>query len=562
MKETIQRISLVLFGIIIFLIVSEFVLQFCGLIAVSSQNHLQCISKKQKKTFNILCLGESTTAMGGKDSYPSQLQEILNQRAVGVKFRVINLGRGGVSTSNIIKLVENLPQGIVPDIVLTMMGINDHIEYMPYQRFQSENEGSFWMRSKVFKLANLLWLKIAVRLDNESIRSGGVNSRSKKEALSVNDYQVYLTSGYKYHEEGKEIPAEEDFRAALKLNPAADEAYVGLGWSLRSRRKIPESKQSFLEAIRINPMNFNAYRGLGWCYMDQVNYAQAEEAFKKAIEIKPLDSEAFRALGCAYKEETKYSLAEEAFNKAIQLNPKDDRAYLDLGWCYRDQGKSEQSIDFFKKAIELNPQNDNAYSGMGWSYKDLRKFAEYESAFKKSLELKPKKNWTYLEIGYQLWSSGNYAEAEKIIKQAIEIDPFSDFSYGALATLYQEMRRHDLAENCYDQADHIRAGYFNPITTNNYLKLKEILDKRGIKWICVQYPVRGLEPIKKIFAGKSENIIFVDNSRIFRDAIKASSYRDYFTDMFGGDFGHCTPRGNKLLAENIADTVLKEYFNK
>jgi hypothetical protein len=32
--------------------------------------------------------------------------------------------------------------------------------------------------------------------------------------------------------------------------------------------------------------------------------------------------------------------------------------------------------------------------------------------------------------------------------------------------------------------------------------------------------------------------------------------------MFGGDFGHCTDRGNRLLAENIADTIVKEAFHK
>jgi len=32
--------------------------------------------------------------------------------------------------------------------------------------------------------------------------------------------------------------------------------------------------------------------------------------------------------------------------------------------------------------------------------------------------------------------------------------------------------------------------------------------------------------------------------------------------MFGGDFGHCTPKGNRLLATNIADVILKEVFHK
>jgi hypothetical protein len=54
----------------------------------------------------------------------------------------------------------------------------------------------------------------------------------------------------------------------------------------------------------------------------------------------------------------------------------------------------------------------------------------------------------------------------------------------------------------------------------------------------------------------------VDNEKIFRDAVKKDKSSIYFNDMFGGDFGHCTDKGNRLLAENIANAILKEVFNR
>jgi hypothetical protein len=71
--------------------------------------------------------------------------------------------------------------------------------------------------------------------------------------------------------------------------------------------------------------------------------------------------------------------------------------------------------------------------------------------------------------------------------------------------------------------------------------------------------VRSLEPLKKIFEGQS-GIILVDNENIFIKAIQKDGYSAYFTDAFGGDFGHCTEKGNKLLAENIANAILKKLF--
>ena len=77
----------------------------------------------------------------------------------------------------------------------------------------------------------------------------------------------------------------------------------------------------------------------------------------------------------------------------------------------------------------------------------------------------------------------------------------------------------------------------------------------------MQYPVRSVEPLKKMF-DYSGSIIFIDNGQVFKDTLKKANYKEYFTDMFGGDFGHCTTKGNRLLAENIANVILKEVFKK
>jgi ABC-type antimicrobial peptide transport system permease subunit len=74
--------------------------------------------------------------------------------------------------------------------------------------------------------------------------------------------------------------------------------------------------------------------------------------------------------------------------------------------------------------------------------------------------------------------------------------------------------------------------------------------------------MRSPEPLKKIFQGNEEGIIFVDNEKIFREALRKTGYKEYFTDLFAGDFGHCTNKGKRLLAENIADVILRECFNR
>jgi hypothetical protein len=74
--------------------------------------------------------------------------------------------------------------------------------------------------------------------------------------------------------------------------------------------------------------------------------------------------------------------------------------------------------------------------------------------------------------------------------------------------------------------------------------------------------MRSLDPLKRIFAGDASGIIFVDNEAGFKEAVRKEGYSVYFRDIFGGDFGHCTKKGNWLLAENIANAILKDYLKQ
>ncbi|MBU3912015.1 MAG: tetratricopeptide repeat protein [Candidatus Omnitrophica bacterium] len=248
-------------------------------------------------------------------------------------------------------------------------------------------------------------------------------------------------------------------------------------------------------------------------------------------------------------------------NNAVKLDPQDDLAYVRLGRVYKGQMKYPEAELAFKKAIELNPKNDSAYVELGWLYKDRRRLSDAEQAFKKAIELNPENYSAYIGLGQFYRDQGKIMESEQAFKKAIENSKEDERVYGGLATLYGEMGKDELSKAYAEKADKLRDKFYNPVTVNNYHKLKQILDKRKIKLVCVQYPMRSIQPLKNIFKD-DENIIFVDNERIFKDAVRKDRYDEYFRDIFGGDFGHCTHKGNRLLAQNIANAILKEIFSK
>ncbi len=426
-----QKIILIILGLFLTIVILELGLRLAGfgLYALQEYGNTQAI--KQKSVYRIMCLGESTTfcgaseycyCCGNKYSYPYQLNEILNQKGLGVKFNVINKGLPSINTSYILTHLEENLDLYKPDMVITMMGINDGDNYIFFQKERTLKAVLLFRSLKIYKLAELILVHLIAR---------------------VTDRESYNTR------------KNQQFQEQVELSQQRSEA-----------RKI------------------------------NAEYLSAE-------------------------------LREKAFRKRIEMNPGNDSAYDDLAWVYQGQNRFSEAAALFKKAVEINPRNICAYAMLGGYYED----------------------------------QGEYALAENMFKKGIEINPESDILYAALEILYRKIGKYKLAEEFHRKLNGLRLKMCNPITLKNYLHIKKILDDKGVKLICAQYPMRSIEPLKKIFKD-DKGVIFVDNENTFYNVIEKENYRDYFVDMFAGDFGHCTQKGNRLLAENIATVVLKEVFGR
>jgi len=100
----------------------------------------------------------------------------------------------------------------------------------------------------------------------------------------------------------------------------------------------------------------------------------------------------------------------------------------------------------------------------------------------------------------------------------------------------------------------------------NYI---EILNKiynysETTKVMPMQYPTLHVEKLKEdLSCSKHYNkLMFIGNDTNFKEALKNHKTEDIFKDMFGGSFGHCTELGNTIIAENVAEIILKLYDNQ
>ncbi|MDD5561005.1 MAG: tetratricopeptide repeat protein [Candidatus Omnitrophica bacterium] len=540
-----NKLILVVSGIFFSLILLEIVLRVGGFIFLSLQelNNLQAIYNKG--AYRIMCLGESTTEGGGiGGAYPKELEIILNERNMGIRFSVINKGLSRIKTPYIVANLENNLNKYNPNMVIAMIGANDiGIEY--YKGI-SDEETFLFKNIRAYTFLRTLWMHVVnkIKAKNNEI------SLMQDGSISAKPFEN-KTSGPIQHLKQKGYP---DIKSCIEKG----NYYVSKGqWN--------EANSLFLEAIKMAPENDELYVSSGECYVRQANYTQAEESLHKAIALNQKNETAHFELGLCYRLQHKLTEAKNQYEKIIKLNKKEYEAYIELAMIYWEEGNQVKLEEVLNQAIMVHPEILDAYIIFGDFYKSVKNYVAAEDIFKKALELCPNDSKAYIELGWTYAFLKKFDLAEGLFRKALQLTPENEVALRSLGGLYQTQGEYEKAEKYFEKADEIanrsRSTYCNPGTRKNYRKIKRILDERGIKLVCVQYPMRSIRPLKDIFQGQ-EGIVFVDNEGIFKERVAKDGSKKYFLDMFAGDFGHCTLEGNRLLAKNIADVILKQYLRK
>jgi len=93
-----------------------------------------------------------------------------------------------------------------------------------------------------------------------------------------------------------------------------------------------------------------------------------------------------------------------------------------------------------------------------------------------------------------------------------------------------------------------------PKTIRNLNDMVSLATDQGIEFGFVQYALRKTDILRNVIEG---DVFYISNYEIFSDLLKQYKFVDLFYDDFAGDFGHATPFGNKIIADNVARQLLK-----
>ena len=159
--------------------------------------------------------------------------------------------------------------------------------------------------------------------------------------------------------------AEQDYRAAVALDPNSAAAHAGLGTALvqqgRGEAAVPELGQ----ALARDPNNAAAHRGMGMALSQRRDYTGALSELARAKQLDPNDPLTHAAIGDAMLEQGDSNGAMSEFTQAQTLDPSLQAARIGMARAFERKGDLSGAETNYRSLLALDAKNPPANYGMG-----------------------------------------------------------------------------------------------------------------------------------------------------------------------------------------------------
>lgn len=214
---------------------------------------------------------------------------------------------------------------------------------------------------------------------------------------SSGDAKLQLQLGKIYAVQERFQAAEEQFRAAIAVDPDNIEAKRRLALALQhSGKEAEEAELLVKEVVAAAPDDLQAWLQLGALFANLDNrYEDAEAAFARALEIDPTSSSALHNYGLLKRFQGDLVGAEKYLKKACEEHPSEADFPFSLGICYLFIEDIEKALECFERAIQLNPKKKPAHVYKAFALFHLGRFDEAWREYEYRLDLKELQDANY-----------------------------------------------------------------------------------------------------------------------------------------------------------------------
>lgn len=243
--------------------------------------------------------------------------------------------------------------------------------------------------------------------------------------------------GRVYHVYDLAAPAEDCYRNAARLAPAAAAWPHLLGVVLQKEGRLDEAAEAYSRALALRPDDVPALVYRGEIFLSQGKLDAAADALREALALEPATTAAKALLG-------QVALARQDFQEAVKLlgaalaeTPEANRLHYSLGLAYRGLGDRVKAEEHLAKAgaVGVAPADPllDALAGLrtgervhiarGRTAFRAGRWADAAEQFRKAVTARPESVEARVNLGSALVQTGDVAGAVVQFQEALRLDP-------------------------------------------------------------------------------------------------------------------------------------------
>jgi len=257
--------------------------------------------------------------------------------------------------------------------------------------------------------------------------------------------QTHNVMGNLLKQRGDLSGAEQEFKTALKFDPAFAPATLSLGQTLIDQKRYTAAKvylQDALKASTAPETHSQLLTLLAVAYAQNGETDQAIGTLERMIRDHPDDAEAHFNLATVYARQGPalgYQKAIANFKDALRLDPKYDAARYSLAKVLVQVGQFSDAVSYLDEYARHQPKDAEGFHLLGSAYAGLDQIPKAVEALERARQLKPGDYLIRYDLGSELAKAGNTKQAIEQLLAAEKLNPaFADTHYQLALQLHKQ----------------------------------------------------------------------------------------------------------------------------
>jgi tetratricopeptide (TPR) repeat protein len=247
---------------------------------------------------------------------------------------------------------------------------------------------------------------------------------------------VHNTLGSLLQQQGELEAAAEEFKAALRCDPAFALAALNLGQVLIDQKRYTAAIAYLQDVLKSSPppdLKSQLQMTLAVAYAESGDSDQAIGTLEQMIKAHPDDADAHFNLGTVYAKlgpALGYQKAIANFKEALQIDRHNDAARYSLAKVLVQLGQFSDAVPYLSDYTYHRPQDAEGFHLLGSAYTALSQLPKAVEALERARQLKPDDYEIRYDLGSALAKTGKTNEAIEQLTAAEKINSnYADVHY-------------------------------------------------------------------------------------------------------------------------------------